>query len=297
MTKGYRPILRRVDAYLTARVRERAQEAEERRQAEAAAVAAAQQQELRRMRAAQHRQRRGRRRRTVAQAKAREEQDRKNRMARQQGAAAELRARAQARRDARMMVEAFEANRRYEIERIIARRTNVTTREYEYLIRWRGFGSERDQWRPRSALVADGVGSMVDEFDTTQSSAAAFGPGGFSKAFTSNGKHDSSRGGFIGRNDTSVAAADSSSSSDSDSSSSSDSDSMDSADDDDDDDSEHPSDDDDDDQWWSPPTVGARVERYDDGASARLYAPSLLRRLHINSKLFEGVQSASDLCF
>lgn len=291
MTKGYRPILSRVDAYFAAKNRERAQAAEQKRQAKAAAVAAAQHQELRRMRAAQYRQERGRRRRTVAQARAREEQDRRERRARQRGAAAELRARAQARRDAVMLVEAFEANRRYDIERIIARRTNMRTREYEYLIRWRGFGSEEDQWKPRSALVADGVGSMLDEFDATQASgsSAASRPSGFSKAFASNIVHDFSREPFIGRSDNSVAVGNSSSS---------DSDSMDSADDDDDDDSEHPSDDDDDDeQWWTPPNTAARVSRYDDGASARLRASSLLRRLHNHSQLFKEVRSASDLCF
>ena len=33
------------------------------------------------------------------------------------------------------------------------------------------------------------------------------GPGGFSKAFSSNGKYDSTRGASIGRNDNSVATA------------------------------------------------------------------------------------------
>ena len=290
MTKG-KQILSRVDAYFLARAREAEEQKEAEAAASAAALRAAQQREMQRMRAAQFRQNRSRKRLTVGEVRARQEQERRKRMLRQQSAAAELRARAQARRDARMLVEAFEANRRHEIDRIIARRTNMQTREYDYLIRWRGLGSEADQWRPRSALVADGVGSMLDEFDATQVSAssAAFGPGGFSKALTSNGIHDSSRRELTARNDTSVAAADSSSSSGSDVSSDSDSMySMDSADDDDDED---------DDSWQAPPNIGARVSRDDDGASTRLCAPSLLRRLHNESHLFEGVHSASSLRF
>lgn len=274
MTRG-KKILRRVDAYFAADARRQALMAEEKRQTEAAAVAAEQQQELRRMRAAQFRQSRGRERRTMAQVQARRERDRREGRMRQQGAAAALRARAQARRDAKMMVEAFEANRRYEIERIIARRTNMQTREYEYCIRWRGFGSDKDQWRPRSELVADGVGSMLDAFDATQVSASAAA--------------------------ASSAAAGGSSSDSSDSSGSevsSDSDSMDSADDDDDDRWWSPhSDDDDDDRWWTPPNTGARVSRYDDGTSTRLCAPSLLRRLNNHSYMFEGVRSASAFRF
>ena len=262
MVKRYRPILSRVDAYFAAENRERARAAEQRRQTEAAAVAAAQQQELQRMRAAQFRQQRGRERRTMAQVQARRERDRRERRMREQSAAAALRARAQAQRDARMMVEAFEANRRYEIERIIARRTNMQTREYEYCIRWRGFGSEKDQWRPRSELVADGVGSMLDAFDATQVSASSTAASSAAAGGSSSGSSGSS-GSEV----------------------SSDSDSMDSA------------DDDDDDRWWSPPTVGARVERYDDGASTRLCAPSLLRRLNNHSYMFEGVHSASAFRF
>jgi len=239
------------------------------------------------MRAAQFRQSRGRERRTVAQVQARRERDRRERRMRQQGAAAALRARAQAQRDARMMVEAFEANRRYEIERIIARRTNVQTREYEYCIRWRGFGSEKDQWRPRSELVADGVGSMLDAFDATQVSALSAAASSAAAGGSSSGSSDS---------DSMDSADDDDDSSGSEVSS--DSDSMDSADDDDDDRWWSPhSDDDDDDRWWSPPTVGARVERYDDGASARLCAPSLLRRLNNHSYMFEGVHSASAFRF
>ncbi len=259
MTKG-KKILSRVDAYLAAR----AQEAEEQKEAEAAAFAAQQRREA----ADALKRSRARQRLTMAQVRAREEKERRERRMRQQGAAAALRARAQARREARMLVEAFEANRRYEIDHIVARRTNMQTREYEYCIRWRGYGPERDQWRPRSALVADGVGNMLDAFDATQipaSSAAA----------------------------TSSAAAGGISSDSSDSSGSdvsSDSDSMDSADDDDDDD-------DDDDSWGGPPSNGVPVDRYDDSTFAELCAPSLLRRLNDHSYLFDGVQSASSLRF
>lgn len=254
MTKG-RPIISRVDAYFRGEA-QRAREAQEQKESEERGVSAARQQGIQRSRAAQFRQSRARQRRTVAQVEAQRNRDRRIRQARQSEAAARLRQRAQERRDARMVIEAMEANRRHAIERVVARRTNVEAREWEYLIRWRDHGSERDQWRPRSALVQDGVGPMLDAFDAAQSSAAASsaaassaaaasGAGGFSKAFKSNGKHDSSRGTFIGRNDNSVAAAADSDSSDSSSSSSSSDDSMDSAD-DDDDDSEHPSDDDDD---------------------------------------------------
>ena len=263
MTKG-KKILNRVDAYFAARAREAEEQKQSEAAASAAAVSLAQQQEMERMRAAQFRKSRTRKRLTVGQVRARQEQERRERMLRQQGAAAELRARAQARREARMLVEAFEANRRYEIDHIVSRRTNVQTREYEYKIRWRGYGPERDEWRSRSALVADGVGNMLDTFDATQmsdlSAAAA-----------------------------SLAAASSSSSDSSGSEVSSDSDtmySMDSADDDDDDD---------DDSWWIPPSNGVPVDRYDDSSTAHMCAPSLLRRLNDHSHLFDGVHSVSSL--
>lgn len=229
MTKG-RPYFPRAKLHAAARLREE----QEQKESEAAA------------RAAPRRQSASRQRRTVAQVQTERRRQDAQRRARQRSAALRRRQEAQDRRDARMLLQAVENNRRHDIERIVDRRDNEETGELEYLIRWRGYGADRDQWRPRSALARDGLGVMLDAFDARQTSAAASRTGGFSRAFSrafaSNGIQNSSHRAFIGRNNTSVALGSSSSSS----SSSSSDDSMYSADDDDDDDSDHPSDDDDD---------------------------------------------------
>ena len=79
--------------------------------------------------------------------------------------AAEARRRAQERRDARLLLEAVEANRRFEIDHIVERRVNEDAKEYEYKIRWKGFGQEKDLWLLRSKLERDGIGEMLDSYD------------------------------------------------------------------------------------------------------------------------------------
>lgn len=79
--------------------------------------------------------------------------------------AAEARRRAQEKRDARLLLEAVEANRRFEIDHIVERRVNEDAREYEYKIRWKGFGQEKDLWLLRSKLERDGIGEMLDSYD------------------------------------------------------------------------------------------------------------------------------------
>lgn len=118
-----------------------------------------------REREAQRRRPPRRQRLTVAQVEAQQRENQQRRLEEQQRMAAEARRRAQERRDARLLLEAVEANRRFEIDHIVERRVNEDAKEYEYKIRWKGFGEGKDLWLLRSKLERDGVGEVLDNYD------------------------------------------------------------------------------------------------------------------------------------
>ena len=101
----------------------------------------------------------------MAQVEAQRRVNQQRRLEEQQRVAAEARRRAQDKRDARLLLEAVEANRRFEIDHIVERRVNEDAKEYEYKIRWKGFGQEKDLWLLRSKLERDGIGEMLDSYD------------------------------------------------------------------------------------------------------------------------------------
>ena len=67
------------------------------------------------------------------------------------------------------VVKAFGAEE-YEVECITAQRGAAARREL--LVRWKGYGAEHDEWRPRSELVRTAA-KLVEQYDARQLSRGA----------------------------------------------------------------------------------------------------------------------------
>ena len=61
--------------------------------------------------------------------------------------------------------ESGETHEEYEVEGIVAKRYNKRRKRFEWLVKWRNWGTEHNSWLPRESL--ENARELVDEFENT----------------------------------------------------------------------------------------------------------------------------------